>query len=78
MAEKLWTTEVDLVTLIKETEISLSEMSKWKKGYFLPLNMSPEDDVTVFCHEIPLFKGTMGRKANSVVVKVKGKADKDE
>lgn len=78
LAEKLWTTEVDLSSVIKETEVSLAEIAKWKKGYFLPLDMSPDDDVTIYCHDIPLFKGTMGRKGNNIVVKVKGKAETDE
>ncbi|MDD4556299.1 MAG: flagellar motor switch protein FliM [Alphaproteobacteria bacterium] len=78
LAERIWNTEVEVDALLQEKEISLSEISKWQVGSFLPLDISPHEDVNIYCGDIPLFRGTMGRKGENVVIKLKGKAIKDE
>lgn len=78
LAEKIWGTEVEIEAVLKEREVSLTEISKWQVGSFLPLEMSPNDDVNILCNDVPLFRGTMGRKSNNVVIKLKGKAIKDD
>lgn len=77
-ATKIYNTEIELKTVIKEKNVSLVDVSRWEKGSFLDLDMSPEDDVKVLCSEKAIFDGTMGRKGNNIVVKIKGKSSQDE
>lgn len=77
LVEKLWNTEIDTQVILKEKEVSLNEISRWKKGSFLPLEMSPQDEIKLICGDIPLFTGSMGRKGDHIVIKVKGKAERN-
>ncbi len=77
LMSQLWDTNVEVQAVLKEKEIKLSEMSSWEKGSFLPLEMAPTDQVTLFCGDVPLFRGDMGRKEEHIVIKVEGKAEKD-
>lgn len=77
LMSQLWETDVEVKAVICETDALLSDVSKWKKGSFLPLDISPNDNISVFCGDVPLFNGIMGRKENNVVIKINGKADKN-
>ncbi len=74
---QLWETDVEIKAVLKETESRLSEVSKWQKGSFLPLDITPEEPVNIFCGDVPLFQGGMGRKEDQVVIKIEGKAEKN-
>ena len=78
MVEELWKTEVEIKASLKELTVDLGEIAKWEKGSFLGLDMAPSDDIILCCGDVPLLTGTMGRKADKIVIKVKGKAEKDE
>lgn len=78
MVEELWKTEVEIKASLKELTVDLGEIAKWEKGSFLGLDMAPSDDIVLCCGDVPLLTGTMGRKADKIVIKVKGKAEKDE
>lgn len=71
---QLWETDVEIKAVLKEAVIKLGEVSKWEKGSFLPLEMSPKEDIKVFCGDVPLLTGSMGRNAEHIVIKVEGKA----
>ena len=75
--EQLWDTDIELDAVMKEVEIKFGEISNWEKGAFLPLDMSPHDDITLLCGDVPLLSGSMGRKGNKVVIRIKGKAEKN-
>ena len=77
LMSQLWETDVDVHAVLKETQAHLSDVSSWQKGSFLPLDMSPQDQVTVFCGDVPLFKGAMGRRDDHVVIRIEGKAEKN-
>ena len=77
LMEQLWDTEVEIDAVLREIEIKFGEIASWDKGSFLPLDMSPNEDITMLCGDVPLIKGSMGRKSNHVVIKVKGKAEKN-
>ena len=77
LIEQLWETDVELQAILKEKVVTLGEIAKWDKGSFLPLDMYPHDDVTLICGDVPLFTGSMGRKEENVVIKIKGKAEKN-
>lgn len=78
LVEELWDTEIELKASLKEMSIDLGEIAKWKKGSFLDLDMSKNADITLYCGDVPLFIGTMGRKSDKIAIKIKGKAPKDE
>ena len=77
LMSQLWETDVDIHAVLKETQAHLSDVSSWQKGSFLPLDMSPQDQVTVLCGDVPLFKGAMGRRDDHVVIRIEGKAEKN-
>ena len=35
------------------------------------------DDITLLCGDVPLLTGSMGRKGKKVVIRIKGKAEKN-
>ena len=74
---QLWETNVDIHAVLKETEARLSDVSSCQKGSFLPLDVAPQDQITVLCGDVPLFKGSMGRHEEHVVVRIEGKAEKN-
>lgn len=78
LVEELWDTEIELKASLKEMSIDLGEIAKWKKGSFLDLDMSKNADITLYCGDVPLLIGTMGRKSDKIAIKIKGKAPKDE
>lgn len=77
LMSQLWETDVDIHAVLKETQAHLSDVSSWQKGSFLPLDISPQDQVTVICGDVPLFKGAMGRRDDHVVIRIEGKAEKN-
>ncbi len=77
LMSQLWETNVDIHAVLKETSIHLSDVSGWQKGSFLPLDMAPQDQVTVFCGDVPLFNGALGRHEDRVVIRIEGKAEKN-
>lgn len=77
LMSQLWDTNVEVKAVLKEKEVKLSEVSLWQKGAFLPLEISPQEQITLVCGDVPLFKGAMGRKENNIVIKVDRKAEKN-
>lgn len=77
LIEELWNTQVELKACLKEQMINLREIARWEKGSFINLDMDPCADITVACGDVPLLNGTMGRKEDKIVIKVKGKAEKN-
>ncbi len=77
LMSQLWETDVEIKAVLKETDAKLSDVSAWQKGSFLPLDILPQDMVNIFCGDVPLLKGTMGRHDDHVVIRVEGKADKN-
>ena len=76
LMSQLWDTNIEIKAVIKETTALLNEISSWKKGSFFPLEIAPTDDISLLCGDVPLFNGVMGRKEDSVVIKINGKAEK--
>lgn len=77
LMSRLWDTEVEVQAILKENKILLSDVSSWEKGTFIPLDITSADPVTVYCGDVPLFEGNMGRKDQHIVIRVQGKAVKN-
>jgi len=76
LMSQLWETDIEIKAVIKETKALLSDVSSWKKGSFFPLEIAPDEDISLMCGDVALFNGVMGRKEDNVVVKINGKAEK--
>lgn len=77
LMSQLWETEVEVRAVLKETGIRLADISSWEKGSFLPLDITAAEPVNIVCGDVSLLKGTMGRKADQIVIRIDGKAEKD-
>lgn len=77
LVDRLWNTDLDTQVILKEKEVPLGEIAKWKVGSFLPLDMSPHDPINLICGDVSLFSGSMGRKGDNIVIKIERKADKN-
>ena len=77
LMSQLWETDVEIKAVLNEVDIRLGEISTWEKGSFLPLDMTPHEKVTVYCGDVPLIEGSMGRKSDHIVIKVESKAEKN-
>ncbi len=77
LMSQLWDTDVEIQAVLKETSIKIGELSSWKKGSFLPLDITPQEKVNIVCGDVPLLEGSMGRKSDHIVIKVEGKAEKN-
>ena len=75
LVERLWNTDLETRVILKEKNVPLGEISKWQIGSFLPLDMSPHDAIKLICGDVELFSGAMGRKGDSIAIKILGKAD---
>lgn len=75
LMEQLWETDVEIKAVMKEKMIKLGDIAKWQVGSFLDLDMLTSDNISVICGDIPLLDGSMGRKKDHIVIKVKGKAE---
>lgn len=76
LMSQLWETDIEIKAVIKETKALLSDVSSWKKGSFFPLEIAPDENISLMCGDVALFNGVMGRKEDNVVVKINGKAEK--
>ena len=77
LMSKLWDTDVEIKAILKESKALLSDVSKWEKGTFFPLDIMPNETVKVYCGDVPLFEGNMGRRDQHIVIRVQGKAEKN-
>ena len=75
LMEQLWETDVELKAVLKEKMIKLGEIAKWQVGSFLDLDMQSSDDLSLICGDVPLMKGSMGRKKDRIVIRIKEKAE---
>ena len=70
LASELWQTDVPLRAVLDEQTISLNDALNLKKGQHLPLNTGPDSEIKLYCGEVPMFSGRIGRKGNMVAVQV--------
>ena len=70
LASELWQTDVPLRAVLDEFVISLSDVINWKVGSRVVLNSTPRSSVEMRCGNIPMFRGQMGRKGNSIAIRI--------
>lgn len=55
----LMNVHLDLKAVLDCKEMSFSEITRWKKGDFIPLSYVEDKKLSLVCHETPLFKGEL-------------------
>ena len=78
LASELWQTDVPLRAVLDEQTVSLNDVLNLKKGQHLPLNTGPDSEIKLFCGEVPMFTGRIGRKGNMVAVQVEDRLAQNE
>ena len=78
LMEQLWDTNIEIKAVLKEKMIKLGEIAKWQVGSFLDLDILSNHDISLICGDVPLIKGSMGRKKDHIAIKVKEKANYNE
>ena len=75
LATELWFTEVPIEAVLDEVSMSLGQVLDWEEGMYLPLQATPESPVQLRCGSMPMFTGTMGRKAGNIAVRIDKRAE---
>lgn len=75
LATELWSTEVQIDAVLDEQEISLGEVMNFSVGQTVMLNCSKESAIELKCGGVSLLKGHIGRRADSVAVRISEAAD---
>lgn len=67
LAESLQGTDVDLVAILHELKLPLSDVLRWRCGDVLDLGIDTESEVTVSVSGKRMFRAAMGRRRNGSV-----------
>jgi len=70
LAEELWVTDVDLVAVLDQQVLRLSDIFDLKVGSRIMFNASPESLVDLRCGEVSLYTAKMGRKGDRISVRI--------
>ena len=70
LAEELWKTEIDLTAILDQQVMNLGDVFDLKVGSQLPLNVNQESIIDIRCGEVTLFNGKMGRKGDTVAIRI--------
>jgi flagellar motor switch protein FliM len=70
LGEELWVTDVDLVAVLDEQSMRLSEVMNLKLGSQIMFNAKPDEPVELRCGDVELYTGKMGRKGDRMAVRI--------
>jgi len=70
LANELWMTDVDIEAVLDEQTLMLSDILALKVGSQLALNAQPNSDVKLYCGNVPMFNGKLGRKGGNIAVQL--------
>ena len=76
LAEELWKTDIELTAVLDEMTMTLGKVFDFKVGSQLQLNATPDSVIEVRCGDIPMFRGKMGRKGETIAVRINERHDK--
>jgi flagellar motor switch protein FliM len=78
LASELWRTDVDIRAVLDQQSLSLNQVLNMKIGSHLSLSVRPDDEVHLFCGDVPMFSGRMGRKGDYIAVRIENRIERDE
>ena len=70
LAEELWITDVDLVAVLDQQVLRLSDIFSLKVGSRIMFNATPNSLVDLRCGEVSLYTAQMGRKGDRISVRI--------
>ena len=70
LTAELWQTEVNLNAVLDQVEVPLRDVLQWTEGSRLELNCTPTSQIEMRCGDVAMFKGSMGRKASHIAVRL--------
>lgn len=70
LATEIFAACLDLETVVSTMTMPLGEVMSLKEGQTIPLNMAPDSKVDVFCGDVRLAQGKMGRVGDRVAVRL--------
>jgi len=76
LAEELWMTDVELEAVLDTQTMRLGDVFSMQKGSHMDLGATPESQVTLFCGDVPMYMGRMGRKGDQIAIRIDGRYEK--
>ena len=70
LATELWNTDVAIDAVLDEQTMRLSQVMNFEVGTQLILNNPPNSDIQMYCGNIPIYTGRLGRKAGHIAVQL--------
>ncbi|MGY9003751.1 MAG: flagellar motor switch protein FliM [Rhodospirillales bacterium] len=70
LGEELWVTDVDMVAVLDEQLMRLSQVMDLKIGSQIMFNAKPDTPVDLRCGDVSLYSGKMGRKGDRMAVRI--------
>lgn len=70
LASELWDTNIDVMAVIDEQQIPLSQLMNLQVGDTLPLNSNADSPISLQCGSVPLTTGRMGRIGHKIAVRI--------
>lgn len=70
LGEELWVTDMDLVAVLDEQLMRLSQVMNLKLGSRIMFNAKPDTPVDLRCGDVSLYTGKMGRKGDRMAVRI--------
>lgn len=76
LAEELWMTDVELEAVLDTQTMRLGDVFSMQKGSHMDLGATPDSQVTLFCGDVPMYMGRMGRKGDQIAIRIDGRYEK--
>jgi flagellar motor switch protein FliM len=70
LGEELWVTDVEMVAVLDEQLMRLSQVMDLKIGSQIMFNAKPDTPVDLRCGDVSLYSGKMGRKGDRMAVRI--------
>ncbi len=70
LANELWMTDVNIRAVLDEQTMMLADVLALTVGSQLSLNSQPNTDVQLYCGDVPMFSGKLGRKGGNIAVRL--------
>ena len=77
LAEELWKTDIELTAVLDQLTMTLGDVFDFKVGSQLQLNAQPDSVIEVHCGDVLMFSGKMGRKGDSIAVRISDRITND-
>ncbi|MFZ5789696.1 MAG: flagellar motor switch protein FliM [Pseudomonadota bacterium] len=70
LTAELWNTEIKVDAVLDEFTAELGDVLNWKVGTRVELNTLPSSLIEMRCGDVSMFRGHMGRKGNTIAVRI--------